>query len=61
MLICSIVSRASSSTSVEGTEVVRVLIGLGRLLTVFQQAFHPEPCEICITGKTQSAGENGRK
>jgi hypothetical protein len=39
VLICSKVRRASSRTSVEGTEVVRVVIVKGDYCSVFPQAF----------------------
>jgi hypothetical protein len=38
VLICSKVRRASSRTSVEGTEVVRVVIVKGDYFSVFPQA-----------------------
>ena len=48
VLICSKVRRASSRTSVEGTEVVRVVIVKGDYFSVFPQAFLPELCNNCI-------------
>ena len=52
MLICSIVRRASSRTSVEGMEVVRVLIDLVASAHSVPTGIHQELCGNRITGKT---------
>jgi hypothetical protein len=54
MLICSIVRRASSRTSVEGMEVVRVLIDLVASAHSVPTGIHQELCGNRITGKIQS-------
>jgi len=52
VVIWSRVSRASSSTSVDKAEVVRVVIGRVATAHSVPTGIHPEPCRIRIGGKT---------
>jgi hypothetical protein len=55
VLTCSSVRRALSRTSVEGMEVVRVLIDLVASAHSVPTGIHTELCENRIAGKTQSS------
>ena len=59
VVICSRVSRASSTTSVGKAEVVRVVIGSGTTAHSVPTGIHQQPWENRITGKTQSSRKKG--